>query len=404
MPKTRKASAKPKPGEKQTVLICAVGTTPAIITETVWALAQREEPIIPDRVVAITTATGRDGIVEQLFTEIHGQPPIWIQLKTKLLSKPEMPKKLVFGTEGDYIHVMTMPDKDGIPRALKDIRTVGENQTAADSILRVVDSYAKLKDTRVIGLMAGGRKTNSALMYACMSLVGKDDDMVCHVLVPPEYENRQLDPRLYFPKQKPETLSLPAYGDNKPKSLRAVDAEIEFIEVPFVPLRNAGVKIENSFMETVAAYSTAFREEEIKALQISLHIKTLQIEINGTQSKKIPGSQFLLMLYLAKLVNENKCGVRAGDEVVEELDSMTEEYHNQAHKDAGQVYLSLRTGLTRGGGLLKWDGSLSKHKNSLLAQLRKLGREGQLLADSMHGNGYWGMRGVTPKQIRVVDR
>src|SRR5436305_13895320 len=52
---------------KQTVLLGLVGTTPAVLTETVYALAHRKTPIFPDRVVIATTGPGRTILVEQLF-------------------------------------------------------------------------------------------------------------------------------------------------------------------------------------------------------------------------------------------------------------------------------------------------------------------------------------------------
>jgi hypothetical protein len=41
------------------ILIAVTGISPAILTETVWALAQRDEPWLPDQVIAVTTRTGK---------------------------------------------------------------------------------------------------------------------------------------------------------------------------------------------------------------------------------------------------------------------------------------------------------------------------------------------------------
>jgi CRISPR-associated protein (TIGR02584 family) len=412
MPAKKKPSAaKAAPQEvKQTVLVCVVGTTPGIISETVWALAKRpENPVIPDRVVAITTQAGKRAIIEQLLSGFHGHDPIWKQLRGKLLKDSEKGKKLQFGEEGDHIVVFTMPDEDGLARPLNDIRTAEENQAAADCILKTLDTYTRHPNNHVIGSVAGGRKTMSALMYACMSLVGKEEDRICHVLVPPEYESYNLEPRLYFPEQKPQELVQPDRGKDKKykanpsqRILKAADANIELVELPFVSLRNAGVSIENSFMQTVAAYSQSQREQELGALKITLHIKTLEIEVDGMRSKPISGTLFLLMLYFAQLVKEKRCGVRPQDEVAAELDKLSEDYKEEGKKDSGERYLSLNTALTRGGGLIKWDGSVSKHKNSLRAELRKLGRSGELLSKSMDQKGYWGMRGVAGSNIKIV--
>jgi CRISPR-associated protein (TIGR02584 family) len=38
---------------QKTILVAGVGLSPAVLTNTIWALAQEADPIIPDEVVAI---------------------------------------------------------------------------------------------------------------------------------------------------------------------------------------------------------------------------------------------------------------------------------------------------------------------------------------------------------------
>jgi CRISPR-associated protein (TIGR02584 family) len=52
---------------RRTILVAGVGLSPAVLTNTVWALAHENTPVIPDEVVAITTVTGRKCIVDQLI-------------------------------------------------------------------------------------------------------------------------------------------------------------------------------------------------------------------------------------------------------------------------------------------------------------------------------------------------
>ena len=35
---------------KRTILVAGMGTSPAVLTETVWALAHQEQPVVPDEV------------------------------------------------------------------------------------------------------------------------------------------------------------------------------------------------------------------------------------------------------------------------------------------------------------------------------------------------------------------
>ena len=35
---------------KRTILIAGMGTSPAVLTETVWALAHQKKPVVPDKI------------------------------------------------------------------------------------------------------------------------------------------------------------------------------------------------------------------------------------------------------------------------------------------------------------------------------------------------------------------
>ena len=45
---------------KRTVLIAGMGTSPAVLTETVWALAHQKKPVVPDGIVALITKIGKE--------------------------------------------------------------------------------------------------------------------------------------------------------------------------------------------------------------------------------------------------------------------------------------------------------------------------------------------------------
>ena len=49
---------------KRTILVVGIGTTPAVLTETVWALAHQLEPVVPDQIEVITTGYYGVGLLE----------------------------------------------------------------------------------------------------------------------------------------------------------------------------------------------------------------------------------------------------------------------------------------------------------------------------------------------------
>jgi hypothetical protein len=49
------------------ILFAILGKSPAVLTETVWALALEKPPLIPDRIFVLTTVAGRDVLKQVLF-------------------------------------------------------------------------------------------------------------------------------------------------------------------------------------------------------------------------------------------------------------------------------------------------------------------------------------------------
>jgi CRISPR-associated protein (TIGR02584 family) len=52
---------------REKILVALCGMSPAVITETVYALV-KEKGVVPNKVIVITTTAGRYGIREQLFS------------------------------------------------------------------------------------------------------------------------------------------------------------------------------------------------------------------------------------------------------------------------------------------------------------------------------------------------
>ena len=112
---------------KRTILIAGMGTSPAVLTETVWALAHQKKPVVPDEITVITTKSGRDALQKAIMV---GTPSVWERLKAALRKeKIAIDGKLVFGETS----IRVLPDEHG--NALDDLRTGDDNLRAADFIL-----------------------------------------------------------------------------------------------------------------------------------------------------------------------------------------------------------------------------------------------------------------------------
>ena len=213
---------------KRTILIAGMGTSPAILTETVWALAHQKKPVVPDEVVVITTTTGKKKLKELL---LDGKSSVWEQMMDALRKeKVKIDGKLVF-TENS---VKVMLDENR--KEMDDLRDGDDNLSAADFMLHELRAYTDESDTVVLCSIAGGRKTMSAILFSCMTLVGRENDKVYHVLIPPEYDGNNLKPIFYFPKRG---VTHELFEHNKPtgKKISSQKIGIDLFEVPFVRTR-----------------------------------------------------------------------------------------------------------------------------------------------------------------------
>lgn len=202
-----------------TTLIVGVGLSPAVLTNTVWALAHETPPVIPDEVVAITTKAGRDCIQQHLIGS-----KVWSKLHHLLGEEGlNVTGKLAFGAS-DTIRVIGDGKTD-----YNDIASPEQNDTAADFILKVIRQYTENPGTQVIVSIAGGRKSMSALLMSCISLLGREQDRVCHVLVNEPYEQRMNPPFLF-----PEKGIIHGYQG---KTYPSLDARPQLSDIPFVRVR-----------------------------------------------------------------------------------------------------------------------------------------------------------------------
>jgi CRISPR-associated protein (TIGR02584 family) len=262
------------------ILIVAIGTSPAVLTETVWALAQGEAPWIPDQVVAITTRTGRKAIDSALLSGGG-----WGQL-CRHLDKKGLPVggALAFGAS-DSIRVIG----DGT-RDFDDISTPEESGAAADFLLGVLRQYTEQPDTEIVASIAGGRKTMSALMLSCMSLLGRTQDRVCHVLADDAFVFEHRD--FLFPQTKQDQKK----------------AQIQLCEIPFVRVRGwyekeyAGVP--PSYMTLVNRF-TQIAPNPANYPKVKLDLNTGSCRI-GEKAVRLTPAEFALLTIVAQRIIGNR--------------------------------------------------------------------------------------------------
>ena len=276
------------------VLIAGIGTSPAVLTETVWALAHQKPAVVPDKVVVITTTSGKSGLVKSLLS---GQDCVWEQLKAALCKdKINIEGRLTF-TE-DSIKVM-LDSKDN---RLSDLRNGEENLDAADFMLGEIRKYTEDPSKTVLCSIAGGRKTMSALLFSCMSLLGREQDRVYHVLIPPEYDCG-MEPPFYFPQKGVVHELLDRGKIPTGKKIQSRKIGIELFDVPYVRMRGW---FQEKFKTLPPSYRKLVAKVQTVAPPAILPLPTLTIDaangvfkIDGKQCK-LGDTCFALLLLIAK--------------------------------------------------------------------------------------------------------
>ena len=271
-------------------LLAVTGLSPAIVTETVWALAHENTRTLPGRVIFLTTAVGALKIQEQLFTPLPalGGVSAWQALRTALGAGPgeliAEPPRLIGRAD----------PATGILTPLADIITPQDNETAASFLLEQVRGIVENPDTPLIASIAGGRKTMGALLHAAVSLIGRETDRLTHVLVTPPYETL---PGFFFSGQPGGFL---LDRDGIPHDPAA--ATVALADVPFVPLRNRFADLSEmpgSFSGLVEKYSRTIRQDAARPAELVIDHWQRTLTIDGT-ALKLPQKMLTIVHFLVE--------------------------------------------------------------------------------------------------------
>lgn len=226
------------------ILLAVSGMSPQIITETLYALI-REKNWIPDEVRLITTAQGRQNAVLQLLEGgKHFQ---------QLLDDCRVSQPVDFTAQS----ITVIEDADG--KVLSDLRTPDDNEAAANTISAVIRDLTNDAGAQLHVSLAGGRKTMGFYAGYALSLFGRPQDCLSHVLVSEQYESNR---SFFYPTPHTRVIH-----DRNDQPLDASAAKVWLAEIPFVRLRSGLpqnlLKGSHSFSETVALARKATEQAKL---------------------------------------------------------------------------------------------------------------------------------------------
>ena len=224
------------------ILLAVTGMSPQVVTETVYALAVKGTPVwIPDQIHLITTGTG----AKQAQLSLLSESPGWFHRLRKDYGLPEI--------RFDSSHIHAIRNHAG--QILDDIRTPADNDAAADFITEVVRQLTADPTSSVHASIAGGRKTMGFYLGYALSLYGRPQDHLSHVLISEPFEGQ---PDFFYPTPYETVIQV---GRDKKVSVDAREARVELASIPFVRLREGQPRFllegRARFSESVAAAQRA---------------------------------------------------------------------------------------------------------------------------------------------------
>jgi len=363
------------------VLLAAAGLSPQVITESVYALAVKQQPPwVPTEIHLVTTAEGAERARLSLFAPDQN----WFNRLREEYELPEM------RFDDGSIHVLH--DSEG--RLLSDIRSDSENMQAADSITALVRELTADPASALHVSIAGGRKTMGFFLGYALSLYGRPQDRLSHVLVSAPFESHQ---GFFYPTRQPRVIY------TNPPDSRPLDtsrAEVTLAEIPFVRLR---AWLPQSMLERNATFKASVEaaQRELGPPELVIDLARRRIRAAGCVIE-LPPAEIAFLSLFARLAHSSTPAVRCPSEGADErLARLFLADYQIALGDSGmaeRTAAALRRGMDRDFFL--------QHRSRLEKHLReRLGPRAApyLLATSGRRPDTTYRLNLSPEQIRFGD-
>ncbi len=250
------------------ILLCVAGLSPQIVTETLYALTVTREPhFVPTEIHLLTTAEG----AERARLTLLGDDPGWFHRLRRDYGLPNIRFTL------DSLHILRAADG----RPLDDIRGVADNEAIADAITNQVRELTADPDGAIHASIAGGRKTMGFYLGYALSLFGRPQDRLSHVLVSSPFES---NPNFFYPAPV-ERVIFATGPDQRP--LDASSATVMLADIPFVRLRDG---LQESLLREGASFSDVVRQAQrnLAAPSLTLDAATCRVRCGETMLRLTP--------------------------------------------------------------------------------------------------------------------
>ena len=269
------------------VLIITGGLSPQVVTETVWALANRQpDPFVPGRLIILGTAQSAH-LFEQELASPGGK-------------LDDLCSYLGIASLWDRTELQYPRGTDGRP--LADIRSNDDAIAFGNLVVEVLARETADARARIHLSLAGGRKTMSFHGGAAMTLFARQGDELSHVLVHPrEFEYCK---QFWWPTQEDHWIT-----DSAGQRLNARNARVELALVPFVQLRD---RLHKSILSEPIDYAThvAHAQAALTPDHLDLELITIErsVRIGDVAQFQLSYAEFALFQLMAEWRSEDRPG------------------------------------------------------------------------------------------------
>ena len=272
------------------ILLAVTGLSPQVVTETLYALAvRRDPPFLPTEIHLLTTAEGKQRAELALLSEDPG----WFHRLCDDYGLPPI--------RFDAHHIQAIVDTQG--QALDDIRTPADNERLADRVTEKVRELTADEKAALHVSIAGGRKTMGFYLGYALSLFGRPQDRLSHVLVSEPYESSW---DFFYPTPYARVITT---RDNKLVDTR--NAQVELAEIPFVSLRHG---LDDRLRQGGATFSevVAAAQRALQPPELVIDREGKRILAGGTLIELPPAQLALLSLFAQRLIQGDDALVAPG--------------------------------------------------------------------------------------------
>lgn len=325
-------------------LLCVTGLTPQVVTETLYAL-HRAGNCMPENIHILSTGEGAqrarltllgEGWLDRFFND-YG-----LNLQAK-----------------DRLCIDTLHDANGNP--LLDIRSREDNRAMANGITEKIRQLTENPNKGLHVSIAGGRKTMGFYAGYALSLYGRMQDRLSHVLVSADYESH---PQFYYPTPYSQII----YGnDATRKPLDNQEAEVILADIDFVRLRHG---LDKHLLQGKSSFSDSVRRAQLSfaPARIKIDLTRRKLNANGQEIALKPADlAFYLWVLHRQSVRREPLHCPA-DGVPDQI--CATEYLQQLEQLTGEMNVTGRTRKTLAKGMEK--SFFEQHKSRVNSAIKKI--------------------------------